>query len=247
MENVKYKNYSSEIKSFDEEERTVTHIISSNDVDRSSDVVDVNRIDLKLYQTNPVILWSHQSYIPAIGKSLWQKVEGNKLIAKSQFAKGSELAEELFQLTVIDKVLNNWSIGFTELTDGYYKDGIYFFTDISLHEYSLCNIACNSSCTNLSFIKSLKSDILVEDFMKQYILNQFAEDIRKSKEEYEIIKTELNDFKGSIEFIKNFESKYSNTIDDVITEFQMQKSKKENELLSKNLELEIKRAFLNYK
>lgn len=246
---LKTKNFTScnEVyKSIDEENRTITHIISSINPDKSGDVVEIQSIQNETYKNNSVVLWNHFRHIPAIGRSLFQKVEGNYYIAKTEFSKSSELSKELFQLC-LEKILNNWSIGALITENPIYKDGYYIYKNLVLNEYSLCNIAANSDCINLSFIKNLQSEILVEDFMSQYVLKNLSEEIIQAKQEYEILRTELNDYKSAMESFKEFQKKYSNSLDDVIDEFRMNKTKKENSKLKSNLELKIKDAFKQYK
>ena len=93
--------------------------ISTNDVDRDAEVVDVKGIDLKMFDKNPVLIWDHQWGAAPIGKALWTKKEGDTVKSLVQFAKRPAThpeAAEWFPDTVFSLVqqgiLKGVSIGF---------------------------------------------------------------------------------------------------------------------------------------
>ena len=98
------------ISAINEEERSVTAVISSSAVDRDREVLVPKGMEAERFQKNPVVLWAHDSSSPPIGKALWVKVKGQKIIAQVQFAT-SEFAEEIWQLFK-GKFLNAFSVGF---------------------------------------------------------------------------------------------------------------------------------------
>jgi HK97 family phage prohead protease len=53
------KLFNIEVKSIDDETRTVDFVFSDNSVDRYGEIVDQASWDVKAYQKNPVILWGH--------------------------------------------------------------------------------------------------------------------------------------------------------------------------------------------
>lgn len=53
------KLFNIEVKSIDEEARTVDFVFSDNSVDRYGEIVDQASWDVKNYEKNPVILWGH--------------------------------------------------------------------------------------------------------------------------------------------------------------------------------------------
>lgn len=59
---------------------------STTAVDRDNEIILASGINTKMYRKNPVILWSHNTEEPPIGRSLWEKIEGNALKAKVKFA-----------------------------------------------------------------------------------------------------------------------------------------------------------------
>lgn len=92
------------------DERTVTAIISTSAVDRDKEVVVARGIDFEQYLKNPVVLWAHNSWDTPIGKAMWLKRTGKKIIAKIKFA-DTDKAEEVYQLYK-GGFLSAFSIGF---------------------------------------------------------------------------------------------------------------------------------------
>lgn len=73
-----------------EDTGTFEVVISTNDVDRSGEIVDQNGWDLTHYKNNPVVLWGHDYYSLPIGvcDELTVRTVGTKqeLVAKGRFA-----------------------------------------------------------------------------------------------------------------------------------------------------------------
>lgn len=93
-----------------EEERTVTAVISTGAIDRDGEVLDPKGIQLENYVKNPVVPWSHRSGEPPIGKCLWIKKGTKRIVAKVKFAM-TERAEEVWQLFK-GGFLKAFSVGF---------------------------------------------------------------------------------------------------------------------------------------
>jgi len=89
---------------------TITVVASSNAVDRDGDVLDPKGWDLKNFQTNPVLLWSHNASELPIGKVLDVHTEGDELIAEVKFADHT-FAGEVEKL-VRNGFINTTSVGF---------------------------------------------------------------------------------------------------------------------------------------
>lgn len=90
-------------------------VMSTDDVDRMGDVVDVDGIDLRAFRTNPVALWNHDTDSP-IGTWGALRKEGGKLIGKLTLAAEatSPLIDRLRQL-IEQRILRAVSIGFRAL------------------------------------------------------------------------------------------------------------------------------------
>jgi hypothetical protein len=53
------KLYSTKASSINEEKRSVTFVISTNQEDRYGEIVDQKSWDFKSYKQNPLVLWGH--------------------------------------------------------------------------------------------------------------------------------------------------------------------------------------------
>jgi len=109
------KSYVCKIDDVSESDRTVTHVVTTDHVDRSKEVVMPDGIDLTKYRANPVVLLEHgkSEYPLPIGKNIWIKrsLHGAKrgLIAKTKFA-DTEMGRECMSLYA-EGILSAWSIG----------------------------------------------------------------------------------------------------------------------------------------
>ena len=81
----------------DDDERTVTALISTDTVDRDREVLLPKGADTEKYEKNPVVQWAHDYFDPPIGKALWIKKGRKGITAKIKFAV-TEKAEEIYQL-----------------------------------------------------------------------------------------------------------------------------------------------------
>jgi len=68
MENIRYKNLDFKIEEVDEVEYTIRGIFSTGDKDKQGEIVDQKGWDLSTFIKNPVVLFAHDHYQPAIGK-----------------------------------------------------------------------------------------------------------------------------------------------------------------------------------
>jgi len=99
-----------DIKEIDHDERTLVVTISSRTKDRVGDILDPAGAELDAYRKNPVVLWAHDYRLPPVAKTLWIKVNGDRVVAKPQFAR-TAVANEIFNLYA-EGFLNAWSVGF---------------------------------------------------------------------------------------------------------------------------------------
>jgi hypothetical protein len=89
-------------------EHSIKSVVSTEGVDSDGDVVVQKGLDWSRFRKNPVVLFQHDPFMP-IGKSLWQTVDGGRVVAKTMFA-ASGLGEEIFDLYK-QGILKGWSIG----------------------------------------------------------------------------------------------------------------------------------------
>lgn len=220
MEKI-FKTYN-ETNTINTTDKTLINVISSAVIDRDNDIIIPELIDDTNYSKSPVVLFQHNSN-NVIGKSLWRKVDGNNYISKTQFANTS-LAKEVFSLYK-DGFLTSFSIGFIPLENPTYNPdtNIRTFGKIEMLEYSAVSIPANPNAVTLSFIKELKSDELVSEYIKNYVIVNIENDLIALKKEIDILKSE----NLKIEEIKNNYNDLQKKINDIIEETRVQKEIKD--------------------
>ncbi len=104
-----HKQYIAKIET-DDDERTVTAIISTDTIDRDFEVMKPSGANLENYMKNPVVLWAHNYAEPSIGKALWVTKTRKNIRAKTKFA-DTPRADEIYQL-YRGGYLKAFSVGF---------------------------------------------------------------------------------------------------------------------------------------
>jgi len=149
----KTKQYIAAKADIDDNERTVTAVVSTGGVDRDNEVLLPKGALLDNYKKNPVVLWAHNSWETPIGKNLWIKRKGNDIIAKTKFAE-TEKANEVYELFK-GGFLNAFSIGFMPIKghrpepDDIKKrpdlaEATYIYDKWELLEYSVVPVPANA-------------------------------------------------------------------------------------------------------
>jgi HK97 family phage prohead protease len=142
-----------EVRATSQEKRQITFVASTEKTDRYGDVIRVGGWDTKSYMQNPVVLWSHQSSQPPIGKTVSLSIETNPhpaLVQCVEFAtkQMNPLADQIYNL-YSNGFLKSVSVGFkptappTPIID---PDGDftgYEFNGQELLELSCCAIPAN--------------------------------------------------------------------------------------------------------
>ena len=95
-------------KEVDDDDRTITSVITTDKVDRDAEVVVTQGLSFDDFNKNPVVLFMHNQ-MQLVGKALWVKASKGEVRAKTQFAQ-TPLAEEVFQL-IKQGILKGVSIG----------------------------------------------------------------------------------------------------------------------------------------
>jgi len=95
----------------EEGERAVVATITTGAIDRDGEIVLASGGDFSDFQKNPVVLFGHRYYDPPIGKAMWIKSQGSKIIAKTVIAPG-ERGDEILAL-MQGGFLKAFSIGFS--------------------------------------------------------------------------------------------------------------------------------------
>lgn len=210
-----YRNVVEECeKSFNDEERSIVHVISVEVSDRYGDIVRSDGMDKSAYEKNPVVLYGHSHKGFPVGRSLWQKSttlsNGRKgVIAKTQFADTEEgqITYKLWR----DGFLNAASIGFIPKTyDAMIEDGIFKGYDIKnweLLEYSIVPVPANQEALRLA-LDELGDNLVVKSLRDE--MRKTVEDEQKKKEldELKAKNVELETFiRGLTERIDALEAK----------------------------------------
>ena len=198
----------------DEDEGTVTAIISTDAVDRDKEVLLPKGADIENFLKNPVVLWVHNSSAMPIGKALWIKKSRKKITAKVKFAK-TELGQEVFEMFK-GGFLNAFSVGFIikkshqptpdeirkkpELADAW-----RIFDEWELLEFSVVPVPANQEALATAVKKKeLKlSDSTLED-MDLDVEEIFLTEDEQKKEEVLGDEEEMNEAGLSFESGKKF-------------------------------------------
>ena len=137
---MKHNQFITQIKEYNEAERTITMIGSTETADRVGDIVKMAGVDLSNYKKNPIILFNHD-YDKPIGKALDVQVIDNKLVFKIQFA-DTDFGREIYYL-LKNGYMNASSIGFVGKEYEPNDFGGITFTKIELLELSIVSVPCN--------------------------------------------------------------------------------------------------------
>ena len=135
------------------EDGILSAIATTDTKDRDGESVNIEGWDLKNFEANPVLLWSHQADQPPIGKvtKLWR--EGNSLKFNADFIKGDPFAERIKNI-VEQGVLNSFSVGFmskeADMEGNSQKHELF--------EISLVNVPANPDARMASAYKSLSNE-----------------------------------------------------------------------------------------
>lgn len=148
-------------------------IASTDSLDRHGEVIDQEGWDLANFKSNPVMLWAHDNYEPAVGyaENLQVVQMGDKkaLTFTPIFHGKTELSQAIDALyngdagTNMKPVLNSFSVGFRPLeTDG------NVFTKNELLEISCVNVPANADARVLAY-KGLVSKGISDRIAKDVI------------------------------------------------------------------------------
>lgn len=155
----------------DEEELIISGLASTNDEDRSGDIIasDAWKKENALadYLKNPVILAFHDMSRP-IGKTIEHKVVDNGLSIK---AKISNSAGDIIQL-IKEGILSAFSVGFM-IKDADFdpKSGIFMIKELELYEVSVVSIPANQNAL-FSIEKNFSNPEDYKEFRNQFIKSE---------------------------------------------------------------------------
>jgi len=200
-----------------EDSGTFEVVISTDDIDRSGDVIDQSGWDLTNYKNNPIVLYGHDYQSLPIGVTDNIEVVGNKLIAKGRFAPAdaNPFAQQVRKLYDLG-ILRTTSVGFIvkEITGKK-------ITKQELLEYSFVPVPCNAQALSLRELKEMDIDVAMLKVkgidLKVKEEETPAEIIEEEIEEPEEVKEEIEN-KGEISDYINAEGHWDekwNNLDDI--------------------------------
>lgn len=151
------KTFSIDVKAVNDEERRITFVISTNDQDRSEDIIIPKGIDFTDYLTNPVVPYGHNYGGKSYGRGENLRVEGNKVIGDVVFPPEGDFPDaDIVYKLYKNKFQHAVSIGFIPIDyelNPKSKYGI-IYTKISMLEFSLVLVPDNPKATRLkSFLE----------------------------------------------------------------------------------------------
>lgn len=184
------KEYLGKVEDKDSKEGTFVVAISTEDKDRSDEVLKADGFELENYRKNPVVLWAHDYSEPPIAKALWVKVVANKLKAKLQFAK-TKFAQEI-KMLYEEGFMKAWSVGFMpkKWIDGDEGEDIRReYTKVELLEFSAVPVPCNPMALSeaLKMVKNVKlKEILEKEHKSEEIFTLSIEGEKGKHDDHKI-------------------------------------------------------------
>jgi HK97 family phage prohead protease len=150
--------------------REVLAVISTDAIDRDNEVVSPKGMRKRNFAGNPVVMVNHDYTSLPIGKALWVKSDGNRVLAKYVISDKTELARDVFSL-LQDGILSAHSIGFishyaskpttkevNERAD--LKGAKLIHRDWELTEFSVVGIPANPEALTLAVSKGYAAGTL---------------------------------------------------------------------------------------
>ena len=171
---LKYKNFNVELKEINEEEHTISAVFSTADVDRSEEVIDQKGWILDEYLTNPVILFAHDHYQPAVAKTISIGINSkNELEGVVKFAvEEYPFAQILFNLYK-GGYMRAFSVGFSNI-ENEVVDDVMILKKNKLYEISVVNVGANAMALAKNSLAEARAKGLDTS-----ALDKFIEDVEK--------------------------------------------------------------------
>jgi HK97 family phage prohead protease len=138
----------------------VRFCLSDSSVDRMGDTISAAGWHLAPYKSNPVVLWSHMSSAPPIGRMVNVWVSGDRLLGDVRFPNAAtyEFGDQVFRL-IKAGYISAGSVGFWPLKFSFSEDedrpwGVDCHEQ-ELLEFSVCPIPANQNALVQAAVKSL--------------------------------------------------------------------------------------------
>lgn len=210
------KHFISETKEIDVDDRTVTHLITTNDRDRYGDIIEPKGAELEMFIKNNVVLSGHSYGELPIATNVWLKIVKNGILAKTRFHNKTQMAIDTFEL-VKEGVLKAWSIGFIpKVWETFEEEGIrgYLYKIWELLEYSLVSVPANPYALNLAYDKGMLIDPLWEKIIERCGVPENQGSLIDAKQ-LSALEKRIDDFEGRIKNIEDSSAAFeSNAVEE---------------------------------
>jgi len=215
-----------EVDKANDEERTLRMVGSTGEIDRMGDSIDVKGWKLTNYRKNPVILFGHDTWIPAVARAKEVKKEDDKLTFLIEFPPEgvNDLSDKLFNLYKL-KIMRASSVGFLPLKYDWIEDengryrGIHFIEQ-ELLELSLVNVPAHPAALAMS--------LYGKGINPQFAAMKIGIDVEKMQEALEPLKNAIEEYRKwteekadeinkALQYIQNFElsQKLKSALDEI--------------------------------
>ncbi len=157
-----------QLKSLNDEERTIEFVGSTKAKDRYGDVIEQAGWEIGNFLGNPVVPWGHDYSMPPVAKALEVGIKDGDLVFKAQFATKDEYewADTIYKLYK-GGYLRAFSVGFIPLEyDGNWEVG-YTFTKCELLEVSCVTVPANPEALVLAYKEGTLSDSERKSYLAQ--------------------------------------------------------------------------------
>jgi HK97 family phage prohead protease len=193
-----------ETKAIDEENFIIRGVFSTGDVDRQGEVIDQTGWKLDEFKSNPVVLFAHDHYQPAVAQVMEIGVDAaGQLAGAIKFAaKEYDFAATLFKLYA-GKYMRAFSVGF--MNNRYEIDqenDIVYLKENTMYELSCVNVPANAMA--LAYAKGIDTEP-VKKWLDEMRSKRQAE-LERLKDgvvDAELIKTLSSDIRALTEAIES--------------------------------------------
>ena len=152
------------IKGVVDEARTIILKISTQNPDRSNDIVVSQGVNLDHYKNNPVVAGFHNYNKPAVGRAVEVGVGADYVVSKMEFTPEGDNPEADVLHDLYKKGFQNAaSIGFMPLEAQPNENGGYIYNKWELYEYSLVLVPDNAEALTIMRSKGFDPDKIIEE------------------------------------------------------------------------------------
>jgi len=187
------------------DERAIIHYISTNDLDRTKDIMNPAGMNASDFLKARTVFFNH-NYNQPIAKNTELIVEPNGVKAKTVFSE-TKFADDVYKWHT-EGIVNTWSIGFTADPKDITIDpdkGVWTYNKWNLLEYSSAPLPANPNALDQAkaVTKSIEGISMIDNSMKFYEFSSIIESQTK----------ELNEIK---DLIKNINKSENNSLNEEI-------------------------------